>query len=349
MSGIEKKNLAYISLDAIIIPKQRLREVNTQSEKFQNLLRSIKRDGVETPVNVADAGDGKYVLIEGGHRYVAAKMCEFSEIPAAIDLNYPVKFDDEGNLVEGEISTVLADQVLANIVRVPQSMSQVTQALRAIVTEHPELSVAQLADRVCQSPAWVQQRLSLTTLIPAAMEELDKKNMPLANAVILAALPEEEQENEVGNACTEPSSSFVMRIKSRVSAIQAKKNTGRDAAKEWRPVRSVRPAKELMLEYQHLSGEVQGDSIILAMLEAEGVKITDKIKEAATKTFAWVIKADAASVAEQTQQKEARDAEKAAKAAEKEAAKEGAKVNKAALPDMFALNGSEAKAETAKA
>jgi len=110
-----------------------------------------------------------------------------------------------------------------------------------------------------------------------------------------------------------------------VKKIRDDKNAGRDSGKiEWRPPVHLRPFASVETEYKAiLDGK---ESTVLKMLEAEGVKVTEQVKQTALRVVAWALHQDTATKeaaqAEHDRRVKAKEAEKAAREAEKQKQRE---------------------------
>ena len=53
-------------------------------ERMAELIESIKRHGVITPLTLAPDGDGRFTIIAGERRYRAARQAKLKEVPAQV-------------------------------------------------------------------------------------------------------------------------------------------------------------------------------------------------------------------------------------------------------------------------
>lgn len=61
------------------------------SEHFKKLLADVKQRGIRTPLTLEDEKDGLYKGFQGGHRFVAAKMLGYKNIPCRVMRGHFVK------------------------------------------------------------------------------------------------------------------------------------------------------------------------------------------------------------------------------------------------------------------
>ena len=80
---VENPEFLYLSLGDIIIEEQIRSGIDTETESFKALMESIKDRGVLEPVLVTPK-DGKYLLLCGERRYLAALKLGLTSIPARI-------------------------------------------------------------------------------------------------------------------------------------------------------------------------------------------------------------------------------------------------------------------------
>jgi ParB family chromosome partitioning protein len=79
----QNQEFMYLSLGDIIIEEQIRSKLDMQSESFKALMESIRERGVLEPVLVAQK-DGRYLLLCGERRYLAAQKLMIETIPARI-------------------------------------------------------------------------------------------------------------------------------------------------------------------------------------------------------------------------------------------------------------------------
>jgi len=198
-----------------------LRAVNRQSEKYLMLVESIRRQGVLNAICVREvkdpvSGNIVYGLVDGLHRFTAAKDAGLIEIPARV-----TTLDDR---------ELLEAQIIANIHKVETKPVEYTKQMMRILAGNPLMTRRELAGRLAQTEAWISQRLNLLKLSPKIQELVDTDRIRLSNAYALAKLPAEEQIDFVDRAMTDTPQVFVPSIYNRVKEIKDAKQKGKDAA-----------------------------------------------------------------------------------------------------------------------
>jgi ParB family transcriptional regulator, chromosome partitioning protein len=305
-----------------------LRAVNRESESYQGIVDSIRQKGFMGAITVrpredSESGESYYELVDGLHRFNAAKDAGISEINVHIkDLK-----DDQ----------VLEAQIMANVHKVETRPVEYSKQLIRILQSNPMLTEAELASKISKSASWIKERLGLLKLPENIGGLVDEGKIKLANAYALAKLPEEEQADFVDRAMTMKPDEFIPLAHQRVKEIRDAKRKGEDApAKEFQPVSFLQKLVDIKKEDE--TGEVGK-----ALIKELGIKEPQQAWSLAVK---WALHLDPKSVevqkskdeqrkAAKAEAKKKRDGErakkKAAKAQEKakEAAEEAAKAAEA--------------------
>lgn len=60
------------------------KQLHTETEDFEELVESIRENGLIYPILVRPVVGGKYQIISGHRRAAASKVAELSEIPAIV-------------------------------------------------------------------------------------------------------------------------------------------------------------------------------------------------------------------------------------------------------------------------
>ena len=101
-------------------------------EQMAELIESVKRHGIITPLTLSRDGDGRYAIIAGERRYRAAKAAKLREVPAQV------------REVEGEALTLA---VAENVIRADLSPLEEARAYRRLVDEHGDAAKVAQARR----------------------------------------------------------------------------------------------------------------------------------------------------------------------------------------------------------
>jgi len=281
-----------------------LRSVNRESEAYLGLVESIRLKGFLGAITVrekvdADSGDNFYELIDGLHRFAAAKDAGLTEINVVIiDLN-----DDQ----------TLEAQIMANIHKVETRPVEYSQQLRRILTRNPLMTEAELAAKLGKSSQWIKERLGLTKIQNEEIAGLiDEGKIGLANAYALAKLPPEEQADWVDRAMMLPPDEFVPAANSRVKEIKEAKRKGKDAADaEFQAVAFMQKMKDV-------KEELESGVVCKTLLKKHGITDAASGFKIAVQ---WVLHLDPDSVVEQERRDKERKVERAAAKKKRDAEK----------------------------
>ncbi len=87
VSKTGKKEVASELKITDIIPNKNQPRENISPEELNELIKSVKEEGVLQPILVKEIADGKYEIIAGERRYIAAQRAGLKTIPAVIKKN----------------------------------------------------------------------------------------------------------------------------------------------------------------------------------------------------------------------------------------------------------------------
>ena len=165
-------------------------------EDMEQLVESIKRNGVMTPVTVRLKKDGRYELISGHRRKKACELagletlkCEVKELTRDEAIIIMV----ESNL---QRSTILpSEKAFAYKMRLEAMKRQAGRPPKensSPVGTHLR-SDAELAEKVGESRNQIQRYIRLTELVPEILQMVDERQIAFRPAVEISYLPEEQQ------------------------------------------------------------------------------------------------------------------------------------------------------------
>ncbi|MCX5810440.1 MAG: ParB/RepB/Spo0J family partition protein [Proteobacteria bacterium] len=181
---VENPEFMYLPLGDIIVEEQIRSRIDTESESFKSLMESIKDRGVLEPVLVTPK-DGKYLLLCGERRYLAALKLGLPTIPARI-LDAITQKDE-----------ILAFQLTENLQREDLNpMDQAKGILAYIQAKHPDKSydvdgVMNELMKVIREPEYTSQEFIAT--VAMTLEITGKSIKTLFNGLSLLKLPDEIQ------------------------------------------------------------------------------------------------------------------------------------------------------------
>ena len=164
-------------------------------EDMEQLVESIKRNGVMTPATVRIKEDGRYELISGHRR---KKACELAGLET---LKCEVK-----ELTRDEAIIVMVESNLQRSVILPSEKAfaykmrleaMKRQGERSDLTSSPMgtklRSDAKLAEKVGESRNQIQRYIRLTELVPEILQMVDERQIAFRPAVEVSYLTEEQQ------------------------------------------------------------------------------------------------------------------------------------------------------------
>ncbi|HZR90886.1 MAG TPA: ParB/RepB/Spo0J family partition protein [Gaiellaceae bacterium] len=144
-------------------------------EQMAELVASVKRHGIITPLTLAPTEDGCFTIIAGERRYRAAKTAKLREVPAQVR---------DG---DGEALTLA---VAENVIRADLNPLEEARAYRRLVEEHGD--AAKVAKLVGKREKLIAERLDLLKLPEEAQTRLSARRVPLACAPTLVRVAEAE-------------------------------------------------------------------------------------------------------------------------------------------------------------
>ena len=164
-------------------------------EDMEQLVESIKRNGVMTPATVRLKDDGRYELISGHRR---KKACELAGLET---LKCEVK-----DLTRDEAIIIMVESNLQRSVILPSEKAFAykmrleamdRQGKRNDLTSTPLVSKSrsneELADKVGESREQIRRFIRLTELVPEILQMVDEKQIAFRPAVEISYLSEEQQ------------------------------------------------------------------------------------------------------------------------------------------------------------
>lgn len=191
-----KDKTADIPVDSIVAPRTMLRLVNEDSVEYLELRDSIAAEGFwnSIAVRLAKAAD-KYEIIDGLYRYTCARELGLASVPCIIKYNVS---DD----------AVLAAQIQANAIRPETTRVEFARQMKQMLTRRPEMTFDELGHMIHKSPGWVRQTLGLLRLIGEARKMVDRGEVPVRSAYMLAKIPPRLQGDYLDRARMMPSREF---------------------------------------------------------------------------------------------------------------------------------------------
>ena len=154
-------------------------------DKMDDLVESIKQNGVLTPVLVRPDKNNSYEMISGHRRMHAAIKAVLETIPAIVR-----------DMEDDEAIVIMVD---ANIQREDISVSEKAKAYRMKydAMKHQGasggISLAEMSESAGEGRKTIQRLIYLSNLTEELLELIDNKKIGIAQGVDLAFIPKEEQ------------------------------------------------------------------------------------------------------------------------------------------------------------
>lgn len=155
-----------------LIPLDRIRPSSSNprkafdDERMAELVASVRRHGIITPLTLTPDGDGDgFVIVAGERRYRAAKAAKLKEVPAHVR-------DAE--------SASLAVAVAENVIRADLTPIEEALAYQALAAEHGDATA--VSKLVGKSERLIAERLDLLRLPAEVQELIAARRVPLACA-----------------------------------------------------------------------------------------------------------------------------------------------------------------------
>jgi ParB/RepB/Spo0J family partition protein len=145
------------------------------AEQMAELVASVKRHGIITPLTLAPAGDGCFTIVAGERRYRAAKAAKLKQVAAQVR-----EVDDDG----------LTLAVAENVIRADLTPVEEAEAYRRLVETHGD--AAKVAKLVGRSERLIGVRLELLRLPGEARALVAARKVPLGCAPMLGRIAERE-------------------------------------------------------------------------------------------------------------------------------------------------------------
>lgn len=164
-------------------------------EKMDELVDSIKMNGVLTPVIVRPAEGETYEMISGHRRLHAAKRAGLTKVPAIVK-----KMDDDESIIFMVDSNLQREEILPSEKAFSYKMKLdamkrqgARQDLTSSLVGTKLRSDAELAQQAGESKNSIHRYIRLTELIPDLLDLVDDKNLPLYTAVEMSYFAREIQ------------------------------------------------------------------------------------------------------------------------------------------------------------
>jgi len=170
--------LLEIPLEKIVTGNFQPRQTMSE-EALAELVASIQEFGVIEPIVVRQLSEGKYELVAGHRRFIAAKRSGLSAVPAIVR-----------NISDEE---ALLFSLVENLQREDLTPLEEAEALARLAGEFG-FTHQKIAEQVGKSRSYVTNSLRLLSLPESAKKALAERRLSRGQALALLAIPEDERE-----------------------------------------------------------------------------------------------------------------------------------------------------------
>jgi len=186
-----------IPTDKLIDSWVLLRPVVRESVEYIELFESLKAIGFLNSISVRPSlrQPDMYEIIDGMWRVSCVRDIGILEVPCIIKFN--VSNDD-----------VLALQIQANAIRPRTKPIEFAQQIRRIQKLRPDITMADLSNIINKSPGWVTKQLGLLRLEPLTQKAVNRGEISLGNAYMLASVPPRLRDTLINEAKLMPPREF---------------------------------------------------------------------------------------------------------------------------------------------
>jgi len=197
-----RDDIRDIPTSEIVEPRLALRPVDRHSVEYLELRDSVAKNGFLNSICVRPAphAPGKYEPVDGNYRYHIARQLHRSSIPCIV----------KQGLTDAD---VLAMQIQANACRPETTPIEYARQLKRIMAlrgfdKASHGALADLCEIVKKGPKWVKDMLGLLTLSEEQQKAVDRSEIPLTSAYLLAKIPDRFRRQFVDQARTLPATEF---------------------------------------------------------------------------------------------------------------------------------------------
>lgn len=202
-------------------------------EKMQEMVESMKRNGVLVPGIVRIRAEGGYEVISGHRRWRACELAGLTEMPVMIrDLD-----DDAATLMMVD-TNIQREDILPS--EKAKAYKQKYEAMKHQGSKGDKYTADEVGEAAGESGRTVQRYIRLAELVDGLLEYVDTKKISLVTGEILSFLKVQEQEwllGAISNSGTFPSKVQALKLKENskaglltegnVYAILVKKDNGK--------------------------------------------------------------------------------------------------------------------------
>lgn len=307
MSSVRVTEALSVPLSKLRILPQALRSVDVTSLDYQKLRDNIQSLGLLHGISVTrgvdkDTGEEVFNIVDGAHRYTAAKELGITEVPITVFTG-----DDVERLI-AQMSGNL--QVVAT-----KPVEYTKQLLKILATKH-NWGQSDLAAHINQTTGWIQERLNLLKLTEPIQKMVDSGELNLSKAFLLAGLPADVQGEMLDDAKTLGSAEFQAKVSAKRAQLRKDAATGKTSTNEF-------VHKPFLRKMSDIKAEVDDGNAcrnLCTQIAAAASSVTEAAEQGWAMALAWVTNSDPQTIEKLKAEHDQRIASSAAK--REEAAKQ---------------------------
>ncbi len=177
----EKSGITTVSI-SLVEPNKNQPRTKFDDEKIAELTQSIKQNGILQPILVTPLDNGGYRIVAGERRWRAARGAGLKEIPV-----YIRKLDDK---------QVMQLALIENVQRQDLSPIEEARAYRQLMDEY-KMTQQEVSEAVGKSRSVIANSLRLLTLCEPVVELLEKGELTVGHAKMLAGITDAQEQKTV--------------------------------------------------------------------------------------------------------------------------------------------------------
>jgi len=236
-----RDEIRELPLDQIVEPWAILRTIDREAVEYLELRDSLADEGLLNSICVRPSirTPGKMEVVDGLRRFTAARDLQLPSLSCIIKFN----LTDED---------VLAIQIQANALRAETTPVEYARQLKRIMTTRPGMTVAELSNLVHKNSYWIGEQLGLLGLRRNVQNAVERGEIPLGSAYVLARLPWIRQDQFLALARTVTVKEFAGTVAPVIKAIKEAARQGKlaDFYMEVQPNAYLRSLKDIQVEYE---------------------------------------------------------------------------------------------------
>ena len=169
--------------------------------KMNELVESIRENGLLSRIIVSPANGGKYRIIAGHNRVEACRRAGFTSVPSIVK-----------DVDENRAKLIMADTNLCQrteLLPSERAFAYKTQQ-EALTALGSRRATKDIAEKYGEAKRTIQRYIACTRLVPELMEMLDSGRLTLATACQFSALPNSSQEEIAAYLSRDPERKFTV-------------------------------------------------------------------------------------------------------------------------------------------